>query len=50
LVTAVEHGRGRASGADVSARIYILCTFRAGKVLRYEEFYAEQAARAAVES
>jgi ketosteroid isomerase-like protein len=50
LVTAVEHGRGRASGADVSARIYILCTFRAGKVLRYEEFYAQQAARAAVES
>jgi ketosteroid isomerase-like protein len=50
LVTAVEHGRGTASGVDVSARVHILCTFRDGKILRYEEFYDEADARAALES
>ena len=49
LVTGVEHGRGRASGAEVSARVYVLCTFRAGKILRYQEFYEEQDALAALE-
>jgi ketosteroid isomerase-like protein len=49
LVTGVEHGRGRASGAEVSARVYVLCTFRAGKILRYQEFYDEQDALAALE-
>jgi ketosteroid isomerase-like protein len=48
LVKGVEHGRGRASGADVSARVYVLCTFRGGKILRYEEFYDEQDALAAL--
>ncbi len=49
LITGVEHGRGRASGAEVSARVYVLCTFRAGKILRYQEFYDEQDALAALE-
>jgi ketosteroid isomerase-like protein len=39
LVTLCEEGRGRASGATVSARNYIVMTFRDGKVLRYQEFY-----------
>jgi ketosteroid isomerase-like protein len=37
LVVAVERGRGSTSEADVSARIYTVCTFRAGKILRYQE-------------
>ena len=41
LVVAVERGRGSTSEAEVSARIYTVCTFRAGKILRYEEFYDE---------
>ena len=41
LVIAIERGRGSASEADVSARIYTVCTFRAGKILRYQEFYDE---------
>jgi ketosteroid isomerase-like protein len=49
LVTAVEHGRGSASGAEVSSRIYTVVTFRAEKILRYEEFYDEQDALAAVQ-
>jgi ketosteroid isomerase-like protein len=49
LVTGAEHGRGLASGADVSARVYVVCTFRDGKILRYEEFYDEQNALAALE-
>jgi ketosteroid isomerase-like protein len=44
LVVAREHGRGATSGASVSARIYLVFTFRAGKVLRYREFYDEAAA------
>jgi ketosteroid isomerase-like protein len=50
LVVAVEHGRGSASAAEVSAHIYLVFTFRAGKVLRYQEFYDEQDARAALEA
>jgi ketosteroid isomerase-like protein len=49
LVEGVEHGRGRVSAAEVSARIYAVVTFRAGKVLRYEEFYEERDAIAAAE-
>jgi ketosteroid isomerase-like protein len=48
-VTAVEHGRGSASGAEVSSRVHTVVTFRAGKILRYEEFYDEQDALAALE-
>jgi ketosteroid isomerase-like protein len=50
LVTAVEHGRGSASGAEVSSRIYTVFTFRGEKILRYEEFYVEKDALAAVEA
>jgi ketosteroid isomerase-like protein len=48
LVVAREHGRGAASGASVSSRIYAIYTFRAGKIARYREFYDEQAAFEAV--
>src|SRR5512133_591896 len=48
LVVAHEHGRGAISGAEVSARIFIVITFRNGKVLRYREFYDEAAALEAV--
>jgi ketosteroid isomerase-like protein len=48
LVQAVEHGRGSASAADVSARIFVVVTFRDGKILRYEEFYDEAQALEAV--
>jgi ketosteroid isomerase-like protein len=41
FVVAIERGRGRASEADVAARIHIVCTFRLGKILRYQEFYDE---------
>jgi ketosteroid isomerase-like protein len=50
MVEAVEHGRGSASGADVSARVHMLCTFREGKIVRYEEFYDAADARAALGS
>ena len=49
FVIAVEHGRGSASAAVVSARLYSVVTFRAGKILRYEEFYDESDALAALE-
>jgi ketosteroid isomerase-like protein len=44
LVTIREEGRGRASGATVSGRNYMVMTFREGKILRYQEFYDEAAA------
>lgn len=44
LAVAREHGRGASSGVTVSARIFVLVTFRDGKVLRYREFYDEGAA------
>jgi ketosteroid isomerase-like protein len=47
LVVAREHGRGARSGASVSARNFIVLTFRDGKILRYREFYDEAAAREA---
>src|SRR3954462_9717726 len=48
LVVAVEHGRGSVSEAEVSAHNYMVFTFRAGKVLRYQEFYDETQALEAV--
>jgi ketosteroid isomerase-like protein len=50
LVVTREHGRGVSSGATVSAQNYMVLTFRDGKVLRYQEFYDEQAALDALES
>jgi ketosteroid isomerase-like protein len=41
LVVGIEHGRGSASEAVVSARIHTVYTFRDGKILRYQEFYDE---------
>ena len=48
LVVAVEQGRGSVSEAEVSARNYMVFTFRADKILRYEEFYEEAQALEAV--
>ena len=42
LAYAREEGRGSLSGGTVSQRIYIVCTFREGKIARYEEFYEER--------
>ncbi len=50
MVTAVEHGRGSASAATVSSRLYSVFTFRAGKILRYQEFYDERQALEALEA
>jgi ketosteroid isomerase-like protein len=47
FVVSRESGRGRSSGADVSARNFIVLTFRNGKILRYQEFYDESDAREA---
>jgi ketosteroid isomerase-like protein len=44
LVIAREEGRGSLSGATISQRIYVVYTFRSGKIARYEEFYEEQEA------
>jgi ketosteroid isomerase-like protein len=44
LATMREEGRGQASGATVSARLYMVMTFRDGKILRYQEFYDERLA------
>ena len=44
LVTMREQGRSQASGATVSARIYMVMTFRDSKILRYQEFYDERLA------
>ena len=48
LVVTREHGRGARSGATVSARNFVVITFRDGKILRYREFYDEAAALEAV--
>jgi ketosteroid isomerase-like protein len=50
FMAAREHGRGSASSADVSSSIFVIYTFRDGKVLRYQEFYDERDARAALEA
>ena len=47
FVAGHEQGRGAASGAAVSSRIYAVLTIRNGKLLRYQEFYDERAARQA---
>jgi ketosteroid isomerase-like protein len=47
FVVARERGRGQ-SGATVEARLYLIYTMRDGKILRYREFYDEDAARAAL--
>jgi ketosteroid isomerase-like protein len=47
LAIAREHGRGRTSGATVSARNFMVLTFRDGKILRFQEFYDEADAREA---
>ncbi len=44
LVVGREHARGSTSGATVSSQHYSILTLRAGKILRYREFYDEQAA------
>jgi ketosteroid isomerase-like protein len=45
-----ERARGESSGANVSATNYLVLTFHDGKVARYQEFYDEQQARAALNS
>jgi ketosteroid isomerase-like protein len=47
LVVGREHARGSTSGAAISSRHYSIVTVRAGKILRFREFYDEQAAFAA---
>ena len=41
LAVTREKGRGVTSGATVSARNFIVMTFRDGKILRYQEFSDE---------
>lgn len=48
FVVAREHARGAASGAAVSSRIYLVVTVRERKIIRWREFYDEDAARQAV--
>jgi len=45
-----EQARGQSSGANVSATNHLVLTFRDGKIDRYQEFYDEQQARAALTS
>ncbi len=47
LVVGREHARGSTSGASISSRRYSIVTVRARKILRFTEFYDEQAAFAA---
>jgi ketosteroid isomerase-like protein len=44
FVAAMEEGRGATSGATVSASLYQVVTMRDGKILRFQEFYDENAA------
>ena len=46
-VVTSEQARGAASGAAVSSRNHMVLTFREGKIVRYQEFYDERAARRA---
>jgi ketosteroid isomerase-like protein len=48
LITFVEHARGRASSAQVSGRNHAVVSFRDGRILRYQEFYDERDALAAL--
>jgi ketosteroid isomerase-like protein len=47
FVSAREQGRGLASGATVSSRLYVVVTVRSQKITRWREFYDEDAARVA---
>lgn len=47
LVVGAEQGRGAVSGAAVNSRNYAVLELRDGKLLRYREFYDEDAARRA---
>jgi len=47
LVVAREQVRGAASGAPMTSRTYAVLTIRDGKLLRYREFYDEDAAKQA---
>ncbi len=47
LVVGREYARGSTSGAAVSSQHYSIVTIRGGKILRFREFYDEQAAFAA---
>jgi ketosteroid isomerase-like protein len=49
FVVAREQARGAASGASVSADNYVIVTFRGGRIARYQEFYDEPQARAALD-
>jgi ketosteroid isomerase-like protein len=42
------HGRGRGSGIDVEARSFHLQTFREDQVIRFQAFWDEQDAKAAI--
>lgn len=48
LVVARESGEGHGSGASTEATLFSVLSFRDGKVSRYQEFYDEAAARAAL--
>ena len=48
LVVMRERGRGRVSGASVTARNFAVFTMHTGKIVRYREFYDEHAALKAV--
>jgi uncharacterized protein len=47
LVIARERARGATSGATVGSRNYLVFTIRAGRIIRYQEFYDEKAAHRA---
>ncbi|HYU59978.1 MAG TPA: nuclear transport factor 2 family protein [Solirubrobacterales bacterium] len=48
LVVVHEYGEGHGSGASTEATIYVVLTFRDGKISRYREFYDEEAARSSL--
>jgi ketosteroid isomerase-like protein len=49
LVVSRESGEGHGSGASTEATLFSVLSFRDGKVSRYQEFYDEAAARAALD-
>jgi ketosteroid isomerase-like protein len=48
FVVAREYGEGSGSGATTDATLYVVLTFREGKISLYREFYDEAAAREAL--
>jgi ketosteroid isomerase-like protein len=48
FVVARESGRGHGSGVSTDATLYMVVTFRGGKISHYREFYDEGTARAAL--